>query len=57
MLDLRHDVVGPVLEELAVELRNHRIILDNRLNRQPAEVIAGEGQQGVAQERLSEPGQ
>src|SRR5208337_5398388 len=31
MLDLRHDVVTPVLEELGVELRNHRINLDNRL--------------------------
>ncbi|MCL4501241.1 MAG: response regulator [Deltaproteobacteria bacterium] len=43
MLDLRHDVVGPVLEELADELRNHRIIVDNRLNRQPAETLAVKG--------------
>jgi signal transduction histidine kinase len=43
MLDLRHDVVNPVLEELAVELRNHRIILDNRLSRRPAEVIPVKG--------------
>ncbi len=43
MLDLRHDVVNPVLEELAAELRNHRISLDNRLSRQPAKVIPVKG--------------
>jgi signal transduction histidine kinase len=43
MLDLRHDVVNPVLEELAAELRNHQINLDNRLSRQPAEVIPVKG--------------
>jgi signal transduction histidine kinase len=43
MLDLHHDVVNPVLEELASELRNHRIKLDNRLSRQPAEVIPVRG--------------
>jgi signal transduction histidine kinase len=43
MLDLRHDVVNPVLEELAAELRNHQINLDNRLSRQPVEVIPVKG--------------
>jgi signal transduction histidine kinase len=43
MLDLRQDVVDPVLEELAAELRNHQINLDNRLSRQPAEVIPVKG--------------
>jgi signal transduction histidine kinase len=43
MLDLRHDVVAPVLEELGVELRNHRINLDNRLERRPAAVIPVKG--------------
>ena len=43
MLDLRQDVVGPVLEELAVELRNHRITLDNRLSQQAAEAIPVKG--------------
>lgn len=43
MLDLHHDVVNPVLEELAAELRNHQITLDNRLSRQPAEVIPVKG--------------
>lgn len=43
MLDLRHDVLNPVLEELAGELRNHRINLDNRLDRRPAEVIPVKG--------------
>ncbi len=42
-LDLRQDVVGPVLEELATELRNHRITLDNRLEHQPAETIPVQG--------------
>jgi signal transduction histidine kinase len=42
-LDLRHDVVNPVLEELAAELRNHQINLDNRLSRQPAEAIPVKG--------------
>jgi signal transduction histidine kinase len=43
ILDLRHDVVNPVLEELAAELRNHQINLDNRLSRQPVEVIPVKG--------------
>jgi len=43
MLDLRHDVVDPVLEEIGVELRNHRINLDNRLERRPAAVIPVKG--------------
>lgn len=43
MLDLRRDVVKPVLDELAGDLRNHRITLDNRLNRKPAEAIAVKG--------------
>lgn len=43
MLDLRQDVVGPVLEELVGELRNHRITLDNRLNLQPLEAMAVKG--------------
>ena len=43
MLDLRHDVINPVLEELATELRNHRITLENRLNLHSAEVIPVKG--------------
>jgi signal transduction histidine kinase len=43
MLDLRHDVINPVLEELATELRNHQITLDNRLNLHSAEVIPVKG--------------
>ncbi len=43
MLDLRHDVVNPVLEELTTELRNHQINLENRLSRRPAEVIPVRG--------------
>ncbi len=43
LLDLRHDVVNPVLEELTTEFRNHRINLDNRLDRQTAEVIPVKG--------------
>ncbi len=43
MLDLRHDVVAPVLEELGAELRNHQINLDNRLERRPAAVIPVQG--------------
>jgi len=42
-LDLRHDVVSPVLEELTGELRSHRITLDNRLDRRPVEAIAVKG--------------
>ncbi|MCX5892030.1 MAG: hybrid sensor histidine kinase/response regulator [Deltaproteobacteria bacterium] len=43
MLDLRHDVIGPVLVELTGELRHHRITLDNRLNLQPAEAMPVKG--------------
>ncbi len=43
LLDLRHDVVAPVLEELGSELRNNRITLDNRLERFPAAVIPVKG--------------
>ncbi len=43
LLDLRHDVVAPVLEELGVELRNHRIKLDNLLERRSASVIPVKG--------------
>lgn len=43
MLDLRYDVVAPVLEELGVELGNHRITVDNRLERPPVEVIPVKG--------------
>jgi signal transduction histidine kinase len=42
-LDLRHDVINPVLEELATEFRNHRITLENRLNLYSAEVIPVKG--------------
>jgi signal transduction histidine kinase len=42
LLDLRHDVIDPVLNELKVELRNHRISLDNRL-RQRSEIIPVKG--------------
>jgi K+-sensing histidine kinase KdpD len=43
LLDLRHDVVAPVLEELRSELRNNRITLDNRLERLAAAVIPVQG--------------
>ncbi len=43
MLDLRRDVVTPVLDELTTELRNHRITLDNRLNGRAAETIPVKG--------------
>lgn len=42
-LDLQHDVVNPVLDELAMELRNHQITLDNRLKQRPAEIIPVQG--------------
>lgn len=43
MLDLRHDVINPVLEELTAELQNHQITLDNRLCRRRAIVIPVKG--------------
>lgn len=43
LLDLRHDVINPVLDELKLELRNHRITLDNRLSRRSAQVIPVKG--------------
>ncbi len=43
MLDLRHDVVNPVLKELTAELRNHHINLDNRLSRISSEAIPVKG--------------
>jgi signal transduction histidine kinase len=43
MLDLRHDVITPVLEELTAELHNHRITLDNRLRRLSPTVIPVKG--------------
>jgi len=42
-LDLQRDVVSPILEELAGELRHHRITLDNRLNQTPDGTIAVKG--------------
>ncbi len=43
LLDLRHDVVAPVLEELALELRNNAISVDNRLERLTDAVIPVKG--------------
>lgn len=43
LLDLRHDVISPVLDELKLELRNHQITLDNRLSRRSAKVIPVKG--------------
>jgi signal transduction histidine kinase len=43
VLDLQRDVVSPILEELAGELRPHRITLDNRLNQTPDGTIAVKG--------------
>jgi signal transduction histidine kinase len=42
-LDLRHDVINPILDELKLEMRNHRITLDNRLGRRSAETIPVKG--------------
>ena len=35
-LDLRKDVIHPVLEELSSEIKNHHMRIDNRLERAPA---------------------
>jgi len=43
VLDLQRDVVSPILEELAGELRHHRITLVNRLNQTPGGTIAVKG--------------
>jgi len=43
LLDLRHDVVAPVLKELGSELRNNRITLDNHLEQLPAAIIPVQG--------------
>ena len=36
VLDLREDIIHPVLEELSSEIRNHRLRVDNRLESVPA---------------------
>jgi signal transduction histidine kinase len=36
VLDLREDIIHPVLEELSSEIRDHRLRVDNRLERVPA---------------------
>jgi len=38
LLDLREEIVAPVLEELSEEIRDHRITIDNRLSLLPAAV-------------------
>ncbi len=43
LLDLRLDVVDPVLKELSGEIRNHQVDLDNRLARGAAEPIPVRG--------------
>jgi DNA-binding response OmpR family regulator len=43
VLDLQRDVVSPILEELAGELRHQRITLFNRLNQTPDGTIAVKG--------------
>ena len=43
VLDLRRDVVSPILEELAGELRHHRITIFNRLNQTSGGSIAVKG--------------
>ena len=43
VLDLQRDVVSPVLEEFAGDLRRHRITLDNRLNQTPDGTIVVKG--------------
>jgi signal transduction histidine kinase len=45
LLDLRQDVVNPVLEELSLELRSHKINLENRLGRRAVDVIPVKGSQ------------
>ena len=36
VLDLREDIIHPVLEELSSEIRDHRLRVDNRLESVPA---------------------
>jgi K+-sensing histidine kinase KdpD len=44
LVDLREDVVAPILEEMKDDLRNHRISLDNRLSLLPpaTQIIRGD---------------
>jgi signal transduction histidine kinase len=45
ILDLRHDVIEPVMEELAQEIKSQRITINNRLDSFPAEMIPVKGNQ------------
>lgn len=45
VLDLRQDVIEPVMEELAQEIKSQRITINNRLDSFPAEMIPLKGNQ------------
>jgi signal transduction histidine kinase len=43
MLDLNNEIVEPILDEFSEEIQDHRIVIDNRLNAQPAATIPIKG--------------
>jgi len=43
LLDLNNEIVEPILDEFSEEIQDHRIVIDNRLNAQPAATIPVKG--------------